>query len=283
MTGLCFFGLLSDTRKFAQDIASRSTQQPDGISAPEVDTSTDQKIADAVVNPFAHQIKLPLQNTVDYGRGSNHDGVRYTLKVQPVIPIDLNKDWTLFSRTIGSFIEQQDVKGANTGQYGLGDTKQSFFLSPNRLGPGGLFYGGLGPIFLLPTATKEALGQGKWGAGPTLALVRQSDGLTVGLLTYQLWSFAGDPSRSSISDTYIRPSISYAMPSGYSLGMSSDSDYSWTNDQWTVPLNFQVGKGFVWEGQKMNVSLGGRYFAVTPPNGPRWGIRLTLTLLFPDK
>ena len=281
LLGLILTGAMASTSAFAQNATGNSVPT-DEISAPEADTSDDQKIAEAVQNPFAHQIKLPFQNTVEFGRGKNHDGWRYTLKVQPVIPIDLNKDWTLYSRTILPFDEQQNVTGANQGQYGLGDTKQSFFLSPNQLGPGHIFYGGLGPILLIPTATNDRFGNGKWGAGPTLGLVRQQYGWTTTILTYQLWSFAGDPNQSDISDTYINPAVSYATPSGFSFGMSSDSDYSWTNRQWVVPINFQVGRGFTWDGQKMNISLGGRYFAVAPPNGPRWGIRLTVTLLFPD-
>ena len=266
----------------AQDSAGSSRQVAEPL-APELDPGEDQQTADAVENPFSNRIKLPFQNMVDFGRGPTGDGVRYTLKLQPIIPIELNDDWTLFSRTVLPFEDQKNVTASNRGQDGLGDTKQSFFLSPNRLGPAHLFYGGLGPIFLLPTATDEALGDGKFGAGPTLALVRQHDGWTTTILTYQLWSFAGDDHQSKVSEVYIKPSVTYTTPAGISFGFNTDSTYSWADRQWTVPLTFQVGRAFSFEGQEMNVSLGGRYYAVTPANGPRWGIRLTVTLLFPEK
>jgi len=44
----------------------------------------------------------------------------------------------------------------------------SVFLSPARTGD---WTWGIGPILQLPTATDEALGTGKWSAGPTLGLV----------------------------------------------------------------------------------------------------------------
>src|SRR5262249_40392122 len=46
------------------------------------------------------------------------------------------------------------------GANGLGDLNPSFFLSPAH--PGKLIWG-VGPTFLLPTATDPTLGQGKWG------------------------------------------------------------------------------------------------------------------------
>lgn len=250
---------------------------------PEVDSTDDQKISDAVENPFSDQIKLPFQNTEDFGRGPNHDGVRYTLKIQPIIPIKLNEDWTLVSRTVLPFEDQNNVTSSGGGQTGLGDTQQSFFLSPNHLGPAHLFYGGLGPIFQLPTATHDALGDGEFGVGPTLAFVRQRDSWTTSILTYQLWTFAGNDNQSGGSKVYFKPSVSYSTPAGISFTLSTDSTYSWTDHQWIVPVTFQVGRGFTFAGQKMNISLGGRYYAVTPPNGPRWGIRFTVTLLIPEE
>jgi hypothetical protein len=43
------------------------------------------------------------------------NGRRSTLNIQPVIPIELNQDWNLISRTILPVVEQQDVAGQSGG------------------------------------------------------------------------------------------------------------------------------------------------------------------------
>jgi hypothetical protein len=51
-------------------------------------------------NPIASLISVPFQNNFDVGAGPDDDGFAYTLNIQPVIPISLNDDWNLISRTI---------------------------------------------------------------------------------------------------------------------------------------------------------------------------------------
>ena len=122
--------------------------------------------------------------------------------MQPVIPISLTKDWNLISRTILPVISQHNAVGApieaggeevevipsgshaavDVNQEGLGDTVQSFFFSPVKPGPGGIIWG-LGPVFLLPTATEDLLGSGKWGTGPTAVLLKQTGGWTYGIFS----------------------------------------------------------------------------------------------------
>ncbi len=76
-------------------------------------------------------------------------------------------------------------------QSGLGDTTQSFFLSPKAPGPGGIIWG-LGPVILYPTATDDLLGSEKWGLGPTAVLLKQTGGWTYGILANQIWSRRGE-------------------------------------------------------------------------------------------
>ena len=95
-----------------------------------------------------------------FGAGSDGDGFSYTMNIQPVIPITLNDEWNIISRTILPIGYRDYFPGGTV--FGLGDTTQSLFLSPKNPGPGGLIWG-LGPAFLLPTATDDFLGTGKWG------------------------------------------------------------------------------------------------------------------------
>jgi hypothetical protein len=59
------------------------------------------------------------------------------LAIQPVIPVSITKDWNLVVRTILPVIDQKRVFGPGSGsQSGLGNTVQSFFLSPKAPGTG---------------------------------------------------------------------------------------------------------------------------------------------------
>ena len=65
-----------------------------------------------------------MQSNFDFGAGAAGDGFQYRLNVQPVIPVELNDDWNVISRTIVPFVYQEDIFGASS-QEGLSDTTQS--------------------------------------------------------------------------------------------------------------------------------------------------------------
>jgi len=98
-------------------------------------------LAKQLANPVAALISVPFQLNYDRGIGPRDDGDRFTLNIQPVIPIGLTKDWNLISRTILPVIYQDDIFPGAGDQVGLGDIVQSLFLSPARPGPGGLIWG----------------------------------------------------------------------------------------------------------------------------------------------
>src|SRR5690606_122828 len=107
----------------------------------------------------------------------------------------ITTNWNLISRTILPIAVQDDVAGSSGRQTGLGDVTQSMFFSPKAPTSGGLIWG-VGPVFLVPTATDDLLGAGKWGVGPTGVVLKQSGPWTVGMLANQVWSVAGSDSRS---------------------------------------------------------------------------------------
>jgi hypothetical protein len=239
-----------------------------------------QDLAKKLSNPIASLISVPFQFNYDSGYGPN-DGDKAYVNVQPVIPITLNDNWNLISRTILPIAWQHDVAGPSGDQSGLGDITQSLFFSPSQPTASGIIWG-VGPVFLLPTATDELLGGKKWGAGPTGVVLKQFDGWTVGMLANHIWSFAGDSDRSDINSTFLQPFVSYTTKDAWTFTLNTESAYNWERHQWSVPINFQVSKLVVVDKQPISLFAGVRYWAVSPDSGPDgFGFRTGIALLFP--
>ncbi|CAD5265832.1 conserved hypothetical protein [Bosea sp. 62] len=239
------------------------------------------ELAKKLSNPVSSLISVPFQFNYDRGFGPNNRGDRKTLDIQPVIPFSLNEDWNVISRTVVPVIWQHDIAGPSGNQSGLGDVTQSFFISPKQPTAGGIIWGA-GPVFLLPTATDDLLGGGKFGMGLTAVVLKQEGPWTVGALANHIWSVAGKGGRSDISATYLQPFISYRTSDAWTFTLNTESTYDWTAEQWSVPINFQVSKLVKFGEQPVSLSAGVRYWAAAPKNGPRgWGPRVGLTFLFP--
>jgi len=242
------------------------------------DSSSD--LAKKLSNPVASLISVPFQFNYDRGFGPE-DGNRETLNFQPVIPISINDDWNVISRTILPVISQNDIAGDSGSQFGLGDITQSFFFSPKQPGPEGIIWG-VGPAFLIPTGTDDLLGTGKWGAGPTGVALKQDGPWTYGILANHIWSFAGQSDRADVSSTFLQPFVSYTTHDAWTFSLNTESSYDWEAEQWSVPINMQVSKLVKFGAQPVSIFAGARYWADAPENGPEgWGFRVGLTFLFP--
>jgi len=237
-------------------------------------------IAKKLNNPIAALVSVPFQLNYDQDIGPGDKGERYLMNVQPVIPVSLNEDWNLISRTILPLIDLKDVPPGND-ESGLGDTTQSFFFSPKALTSGGWTWGA-GPVILVPTATDNVLGTEKWGAGPTAVALRQTNGWTYGALVNHIWSFAGDGDRTDVDSTFMQPFIAFTTSKQTTFGLNTESSYDWEADEWSVPINAMVTQLFKVGGQIMSLQAGIRYWADAPDTGAEgWGGRLTYTLVFP--
>jgi hypothetical protein len=233
-------------------------------------------LAKELSNPFSDIYNIPINQNPDFGMGPDDRGWQYFLTVQPVIPIHLTEDWNILSRTILPVI-YRDSGGES--DFGLGDSTEALFFSPRVRTPAGWSWG-IGPVFLLPTATNDNLGQEKWGAGPTLGLLNQAGPWTFGLLANTIWSFAGSgPER--VHTSFLQPILDYTFDSGTTLSLNTESTYDWIHHQWIVPIHFVVRQVFEFEDRRVSVGLGFRYYAEAPPGGPEWGIRLGITIVLP--
>jgi hypothetical protein len=198
-----------------------------------------------------------------------------------VVPIDLNEDWNVISRTILPIISQDNITANGSSQSGIGDIVQSVFFSPKAPTDSGWIWG-VGPVFLLPTGSEDALTADKWGVGPTAVVLKQESGWTYGALANHIWSVAGDDNRNDISSTFLQPFLSYTTADAVTYGLNTESTYDWKNSQWTVPINVTVSKVTKFGDQLVSVGGGVRYWADGPNSAPEGlAIRLIVTLLYP--
>jgi hypothetical protein len=238
----------------------------------------DAELAKQLQNPVASLISVPFQNNFEFNLGPTGDGFKYTLNFQPVIPVSLSKDWNLIIRTIVPIVSQDDVI-PGTSQSGLSDITQSFFFSPKK--PVGGLILGFGPVMLYPSATDSLLCTERWGAGPTVLVLKQVGGWTYGALLNHIWSYAGDDQRDYVSSTFVQPFVSYTTKTKTTFGLNSESTYDWHNSQWTVPINLSVSQLVKLGKMPVQFALGAKYYAGGPSGAPDWGVRFVVTPLFP--
>ena len=242
---------------------------------------SNQELAKKLANPVAAMISVPFQFNLDRKIGPNNKGKRYTLNLQPVIPFSINKDWNLISRTIVPLVHQSDIFSGSGDQTGVGDIAQSFFFVPKKTTESGWVLG-LGPIFLLPTASDDLLGSEKWGAGPTFVGLKQDGPWTLGVLANHIWSIGGNDKRDDISSTFIQPFVTYTTPDAWTFALQTESTYNWETGDWSVPLECTVAKLMKLGEQRVSFFVGLKYWADTPDSGPDGlAFRAGFTLLFP--
>ena len=166
-------------------------------------------------NPIADLVSVPFQSNTNFNTGP-FNRTQEILNIQPVVPMHLNDDWNVISRTIIPVVSQPDpLLNGNTN--GIGDITQSLFLSPAH--PGDLIWG-VGPVFTIPSASDPILGTGKVLFGPTAVLLTTPGDWVIGVLLNNQWSVGGNPLRPAVNTFLAQPFINYNMAHGWYLTTS---------------------------------------------------------------
>jgi hypothetical protein len=238
-----------------------------------------QELADKLANPVASLISVPLQNNLNYGIGA-FNGSKYTINIQPVIPFKLTENLNLITRYIVPIVDQRDITGENTHEFGLSDATVTAFFAPKTKG----IILGFGPAFLVPTATEKVLGTEKFGVGPSVLVMHQGKGLSVGFIANQIWSVAGNENRADFNSFYTQIFLSHSYKSGASLGVNAEITQNWEGNTTMITINPSIGAVTKLGDQVVQFAI----MPLIPVVGPHemksdWGLRAVLAFVFPSK
>jgi len=276
---ICFIACFLFVSLMPSIALAQNTADGDGVIEPGENKT--EELALAAQNPMANMISFPIQNNTNFGFGPLEKTQNVT-NIQPVIPFNLTEDWLLISRTIAPVIYQPEFAHGQGSEFGLGDINQTLFIGPSD--PGSIIWG-VGPIFLLPTATDNRLGTDKWGVGPAGVALTMRGPWVFGVLAQNIWSFAGDSDRDDVNQFLLNPFVNYNLGDGLVIGSVPIITANWKADsgeKWTVPIGLQVSKIMPIGKLPINWILGAYYNIEKPDNlGPDWTLRFQVNFMFP--
>lgn len=241
----------------------------------------DTELAKKSQNPTEKMVQVPFNNNFNFGYG-DHGNTQYVLDIEPVIPFTLNENWNLILRTIVPVMRQPSLLPARGYLNGIGDINPTFYLVPAN--PGKVIFA-IGPTIVFPTATRQALGQGKYSIGPSFVIVTMPGNWVVGFMMFNYWSIGGQSNRPNANSFETQYFINYNMPDGWYVTSQPIITADWTatsTDRWLVPIGGGFGRVFQVGKQAVNISIQAYTNVVTASYGPNWQAQLNLTLLFPS-
>jgi hypothetical protein len=241
-----------------------------------------EALAKIAQNPVGNLISVPFQNNTNFDVGPKK-GTQDVLNIQPVIPVSLDNDWNVITRTILPVIRQPGMAADEYAITGIGNLQFNAFLSPAS--PGEWIWGA-GAIVQAPTNSNSRLGNGNWGLGPTFVVLHLAPGdpLVFGALVNNVWSLSSSETGGAYNDGLIQPFVNYNFRGGLYLTSSPVLTVNWKatgSQRWTVPLGGGVGKIFHVGPLPVNTQISAYYNIARPDLAPTWQLRVQVQFLFP--
>ncbi|OPZ27716.1 MAG: hypothetical protein BWZ02_01550 [Lentisphaerae bacterium ADurb.BinA184] len=254
--------------------AGSSVAWPEGGSA---HRPTPAEIAEQLADPSANITYVNISYRAYMDAGLENDDVNQELRLNGAGFIRLPDQTSVLYR---AFLPLYATEFPCDDE-GVGDALLSAYWVPTT----GSLIVGAGGALIMPTASEDWFGTGKWSAGPTLVLAKKVPGkYTVGGLLTHVWSFAGEGDREDVSLTTIQPAVTYFLGRGTSATLTSEATYNWEadEDRWQIPVTVGLsqilppfGNFFV------GVGLAGSYYIEKADYVQEWDLRAVVSVVFP--
>jgi hypothetical protein len=143
----------------------------------------------------------------------------------------------------------------------------------------------VGPLLVIPSATDDALGQGKWQAGGAVVAIHPLAGgsLLGALVTYQT-DFAGDEDRADTSILAAQPILTLSMGGGYYFRSSPVWVFDLENDRVLMPFGIGIGRVFKGAGGIVNAFVEPQFSVYSKGEGqPAFQLFMGLNLQWAKK
>lgn len=266
-----------------QAIAEQVSTEPVGAKQVNAEQASDQPDTTESKASFAAQANNPLANMQAFNlhnyyigeqTGSGDSADQFWLRY--AMPFKLGGDWLLrASLPINSF----PVAGGGK-ETGVGDLNVFAAYLFDTGNPGISF--GLGPQIVAPTATKDALGSGKWSAGfANILFDARSKKVQYGYLLTWSGSFAGEDNRADVSSGAFQPFGMYQLGKGTYLRTTGIWVYDFETNNYSVPLGFGIGKVFKKGKTVYNAFIEPQWsVADKGPGWPEWQVFIGFNMQF---
>ncbi len=251
-----------------------------------------QEVARQIKNPISPLWQITFDNQIvglDRG-GLDGDEVDYTGVFQPFMPVNLSffglerfawsRDFRLITQLTVPYVETTPLAPGPGGdrKTGFGDIQLASVFAPSDTS-GWLW--GAGPTFIFPSASDDALGQGKWQAGPTAAAGYLGSKWTAYAVAQQWWSIAGDGDRSRTNQLCLQYVLLRTLPHRWQVGMQPSMAVDWTESRGnkvSFPVGLGVGKTVRIGNLPIQFWVEADYYPVRPDDvsAPRWGIDIQI-------
>lgn len=280
-----------------------------GTSTSFAEEYTEAEINEMINNPLGELWILFAQNDITSYTGDaldflgEDDKIFNTTTIMPVMPFQLTDNWKYIFRPVIT-INSWDVPSASEGnptyfpggtlpfdvdfdrKFELGDLVLWNAFATNEMAKPPNIYG-IGFTAMLPTATDDAFGTGKWSAGPMALAFHMGPvgGNMFGIVAQHWWDVAGDSDRSRVSLSNIQYIFYHRVTDSLNIGFGPNIMIDWTADsdqRLTLPIGIGINDTIKIGPLPVKIGLELYYYVEKPDSfGPEWGLRFIFAPVVP--